>query len=122
MSITEQIHEAEAEYRHMQAIEHQRKAAEAAYVLARLYQEAGDTEMSKQYARQSIALFTQAGGTDTLEVLHHVIRAWRVSNCQILSMKGSFDRHSTSNDFPTANTISTRVHRLAHRCTPVGIV
>jgi hypothetical protein len=50
MSITEQIHEAEAEYRHMQAIEHQRKAAEAAYVLARLYQEAGDTEMSKQYA------------------------------------------------------------------------
>jgi hypothetical protein len=67
MSITEQIHEAEAEYRHMQAIEHQRKAAEAAYVLARLYQEAGDTEMSKQYARQSIALFIQAGGTDTLE-------------------------------------------------------
>jgi len=38
MSIPEQIHEAEAEYRHMQAIEHQRKAAEAAYVLARLYQ------------------------------------------------------------------------------------
>jgi hypothetical protein len=67
MSITEQIREAEAEFRHMQAIENQRKAAEAAFVLAELYREAGDTEASKQYARESIILFTHAGGTDTLE-------------------------------------------------------
>lgn len=67
MTITEQILEAEAEFHHMEAVENKRKAAEAAYVIAQLYRTAGNTEASKKYARQSIALFTWAGETDSLE-------------------------------------------------------
>jgi|GEM_PF-4931508 len=60
MSIAEQIREAEAELKLTTATENFRRAAEAAYVVARLYRDAGKPDVSKQYAKQSIALFEQS--------------------------------------------------------------
>jgi hypothetical protein len=66
MILTEQIREAEAELSLAKATENKHKAAEASYVVARLYRDLGNVELAKQYARESFVLFEQLS-INTLE-------------------------------------------------------
>ncbi|OLD63357.1 MAG: hypothetical protein AUF65_02520 [Chloroflexi bacterium 13_1_20CM_50_12] len=59
MTLPEQIREAEAELSLAKATENRRRAAEASYVVARLYRDGGEIEAAKLYARESFLLFTQ---------------------------------------------------------------
>ncbi len=59
MTLPEQIHETEAELSLAKATESRRRAAEASYVVARLYRAGGDIEAAKLYARESFFLFTK---------------------------------------------------------------
>lgn len=61
--LLERIYEAEAEYRLVLAVENVRQGAEIAYVLAKLYQEAGDSAQARHYAARSVALFQEADVT-----------------------------------------------------------
>ncbi|SRR6266702_7246998 len=74
MSAPEQVREAEAEFKLLMAVENPRKAAEAAYVVARLYQDLGKLDLSEQYAKQSIALFEQIGVNTLEDAAAHYIK------------------------------------------------
>src|SRR5258708_7111790 len=65
LSPGDNIPELKAEFDRIEA-EHPRKAAEIAYVLARLYKDDGERELSVQYAKKSVDLFEQVG-VNTLE-------------------------------------------------------
>ena len=47
MTITERIHEAEAELNLMKATENRRKTAEVCYIVARLYRDVGNIQAAK---------------------------------------------------------------------------
>jgi DNA topoisomerase IB len=67
MNLTSSVNipELKAEFNSIEA-EFPRRAAEIAYVLARLYRDAGKRELSEKYARKSVELFEQVG-INTLE-------------------------------------------------------
>ena len=65
LSSDDSIPELKTEFDRME-VEYPRKAAEIAYVLARLYEDDGQRELSEQYAKKSVDLFEQVG-VNTLE-------------------------------------------------------
>jgi len=64
-AITDRISEVRADFKSKEE-EFPREAAELAYVLARLYREAGKPELAEKYAGKSVSLF-EALGVNTLE-------------------------------------------------------
>jgi len=71
-AISERILEAEAEFNRLEFTE-PRKAAELAYVAAKLYKQEGRSDESKEYAKKSIAIFERIGINSLEDAAAHYV-------------------------------------------------